>query len=424
MEKYLVMIDLPNLPYSGMIPLSLILMEILQCVFTIPFAWQAIVIICGHFRKEKEPEGDIGKKNRFAVLICAKDEERVVGTLLDSLSKQAYPREYVQIYLFADHCSDNTAQVGRKHGNIRVYERNTGLTRGKGDVLAWGIDRVLREHGDEIDAFVFFDADNVADKDFLSQMNRRLNSGENVIQGNRLAGKPFRTIVTKGFAIYWMLYDFGLLYQRQKLGLSSFVTGTGFVAKKTVLSEGWKTKTITEDVEFAIQCCLKGERVAYCHKAAFFDEQPSQFSVMVKQLSRWCTGNYQILAAYMNRLFFWFKGEKKLMRLDNLMLLLVGPANCAMAITMVITTFMIAREAPMLVALAGAMVYLAQTLISIFVLTFFYKADMRTFFPACFFMPVFFGVFGICSIIGLICPKRRWEKIEHEGISEALEEKV
>ena len=139
-------------------------------------------------------------------------------------------------------------------------------------------------------------------------MNEYLVAGEKIVQGNRIAGDLAdgqRNIVTGWFKAYWLCYSALFSYTRQKLGLSALLTGTGFVAAKEVMKHGWNTSTITEDVEMAVTSCARGYRVAFALEAVCYDEQPSRFSVMMRQLSRWCTGTYQILPRYFS---LWLSG--------------------------------------------------------------------------------------------------------------------
>lgn len=83
--------------------------------------WQLGVGIMGLFsvRKLRKLED---KTYRFAVVSCARNEEAVIGQLLDSLQNQRYPRECFDLFVIADNCTDDTAAVARKHGAI-VLER-------------------------------------------------------------------------------------------------------------------------------------------------------------------------------------------------------------------------------------------------------------------------------------------------------------
>ena len=65
--------------------------------------YQAVYIVVSLFCKPKAfPEG---KPNRFAVLISARNEEKVIGYLLDSIAAQDYPKELFDVYVVADNCT-------------------------------------------------------------------------------------------------------------------------------------------------------------------------------------------------------------------------------------------------------------------------------------------------------------------------------
>lgn len=71
-------------------------------------------------KKKKYPEAK--KNHKFGVIISARNECRVIGKLVESLKSQEYPEELITVFVIADNCTDNTADVARTAGAI-VYER-------------------------------------------------------------------------------------------------------------------------------------------------------------------------------------------------------------------------------------------------------------------------------------------------------------
>ena len=49
--------------------------------------------------------------HKFAVMISARNEEYVIGALIDSIKKQNYPSELVTVFVVAENCTDSTAEV-------------------------------------------------------------------------------------------------------------------------------------------------------------------------------------------------------------------------------------------------------------------------------------------------------------------------
>ncbi|MDD6221810.1 MAG: glycosyltransferase family 2 protein [Lachnospiraceae bacterium] len=407
------------------LPNWILFLIIIQMVMAVPMIWTGIVAARG-LPAKRIIHPAVNVCSRFAVVICARNEGKVIGRLLNSLQQIDYPKSCVHIFLLADHCTDNTVKIARTYDNVTVYERTTGPNNGKGDVLNWGIQRILAEYGQEIDAFAFFDADNIPRKDFLTRMNEYLVAGEKIVQGNRIAGDLAdgqRNIVTGWFKVYWLCYSALFSYTRQKLGLSALLTGTGFVAAKEVMKHGWNTSTITEDVEMAVTSCARGYRVAFALEAVCYDEQPSRFSVMMRQLSRWCTGTYQILPRYFS---LWLSGiyrpkavsGYRLRITDDFLLLLMGPAGAlGMVVGVVVNLYWLSLY-PLLVVAMTLAGFLAMSLaLRFFLKKFYHLENMQGMSPAYWFMWLFLSFYSLCSLRGWIFPSSDWKRIEHRGIN-------
>ena len=109
-----------------MVPLQLILF-----VFTMYFF---IIGFFGMFRFHEDKILTPSKK--FAVLVAAHNEHTVIGQLVDNLKELNYPKDLYDIYVIADNCSDNTAQIAREAGAI-VCERVDDKKKSKGYALEW-----------------------------------------------------------------------------------------------------------------------------------------------------------------------------------------------------------------------------------------------------------------------------------------------
>lgn len=117
------------------------------------FLWQGVVNLFGFFAGKKKglvgkgantPEKTVfpGEPCRFAVVACARNEEAVIGQLLDSLRRQRYPRDRFSLFVVADNCTDGTAEAARSHGAF-VLERFNRQQVGKGHALRWAFPRIL-----------------------------------------------------------------------------------------------------------------------------------------------------------------------------------------------------------------------------------------------------------------------------------------
>ena len=153
-------------------------------IFTVTLFYALYFFISGWaglFKKSKVHFEKIDAKNRFAILIPARNEEAVIGNLIDSLQKQNYPKELYTIYVIPNNSIDRTEEVARSHGASILP--CIVKTKTKGDVLEYAFSRLKSDK--DIDAYLVFDADNVVHPDFLSYMNSCLESGYRVAQGYR-----------------------------------------------------------------------------------------------------------------------------------------------------------------------------------------------------------------------------------------------
>lgn len=236
---------------------------------------------------------------RFAVLIAARNEELVIGPLINSLLMQDYPPELYDIYVIPNNCTDHTALAAHHYG-ANVLECTIPV-KSKGEVLHWAWNQ-LSDCG--YDAVCVFDADNLAEEHFLMEMNNAYCAGARAAQGYRDSKNPYDTPVSACYSIYYWMMDRFHNGGKAGMGLSAMVNGTGFMVARQTLERlgGWNTHTISEDLEMTAQCAAKGVRVAWVPRAVTYDEQPLTYQESVKQRRRWSSGTLQVAQAYLSRL--------------------------------------------------------------------------------------------------------------------------
>ncbi len=268
--------------------------DMLCLALSIVFFWSTFIVLIGLIKPAKRhPKAE--KKLKFVVLICARNEEAVIRFPVKSALMGKYPADSREVIVLADNCTDETAARAREAGAI-VWEKTTPSS-GKGDVLAWGIQRVC-EKGDA-DAIAVFDADNVVSDLWFEAMNDALNDGETVVTGRRHSSNARVNLISGWYTVYWDMMNELSNRVRTNLGLSGKLTGTGFAFRLSSLgADGWRTRTLVEDVEFTVQTNLCGGRIAYVPEADYADEQPVTFRYMWRQLRRWATGGWQVVWVY------------------------------------------------------------------------------------------------------------------------------
>lgn len=233
--------------------------------------------------------------NRYAVLICARNEAAVLPKLLESLRAQDYPG-VLDLYVAADNCTDDTARLARK-GGATVFERHDLVHVGKGYALNFLLHRIWAE-GKHYDGYLLFDADNLARPDFVRRLDGVFSPECPVVAGYRNT-KNYRGWVAAGQGLCFIREVRFLNCPRTLLGFSGNVTGTGFLVSEEILrtAGGWPWHCLCEDLEFSTVQMIAGRRIAYCPQAEYFDEQPATLSQSVRQRLRWCKGFLQVMAS-------------------------------------------------------------------------------------------------------------------------------
>ena len=393
-----------------------LIQQALIWIITIYWLYQIVVSFCSLI-KLKDKKMLVEKDHKFMAIIPAHNEENVIRNLIESLKEQDYPKELYDIYVIADNCSDATADIAKEAGAI-VYKRFDEQNKTKGAALNWFLHQKIEEDAD-YDAFCVFDADNIVDKNFIKNMNKKLCQGEEIVQGYRDIKNPTDSWISAGYAIfYWMMNRFYHL-ARYNLGLSPLINGTGFMVKFDVIKpNGWQTVTLTEDIEFSLINIAKGRKLGWATDAIVYDEQPVGFKQSWSQRSRWTVGHIQCMKNYTKDLAKGVKDHKTLMNFDGLLYMF--------GIPMMILTFALLAVNTLLymgaeMTFADLIANYARYLITTFILPIITSAaimilDKREIKPMLFGLlcyPLFLGSWILINIKCLIKQDTTWEKIEH-----------
>ena len=289
---------------------------------------------------------------RYAVLISARNEEAVIGQLLDSIRRQDYPAGNLIAFVVADNCTDGTAQAARDAGAV-VYERTDPVHVGKGYALNFMLAKIRDAYGDEyFDGYFVFDADNLLAQDYVSRMNEVFGPDCQIVTSYRNSKNYGDNWISAGYAL-WFLRDAAFLNApRTRLGISAVVSGTGFLFSREVMlrCNGWPFHSLSEDTEFTVHSILEGQKVGYCGEAELFDEQPTSFGQSIRQRMRWCRGNLQVFLRQGGRLTVGLAGKNGLSCLD--LLLSIPPAIaltvCGVAVGLLATVLELLSGGPVL----------------------------------------------------------------------------
>lgn len=182
---------------------------------------------------------------------------------------------------------------------------------------------------------------------------------------------------------------------------------------------GWKTVTLTEDIEFSLQRILKGKRLGWATDAIVYDEQPIGFKQSWSQRSRWTVGHMQCIKEYTGKLAEAAKENKTLVNFDGLMYIVGSTPMFILTILLLLSNFVLYAVDGMtqMELISNILKYLVPT----FVLPSFTAAlvmyldgkPIKPMIKGFFTYPLFMGSWLVINFKCLFKRETQWEKIEH-----------
>jgi cellulose synthase/poly-beta-1,6-N-acetylglucosamine synthase-like glycosyltransferase len=264
----------------------------LTILFLAYFAYATPIIVLGVWRYKKrgfgEAPGEDWDPPNVSVLVPVKNEEKVVGRLLDSLVRMDYPKENLEVIVVEDESKDHTLDIckgfSEKYSWIKVFHRDSSL--GKGDALNFAF------HHSTGEIIATFDADDVPESQAITKALRYFNNPETgAVHGYHKVLNLRESLISRLAAYENFVYR---LSNDGKYALKLFVTFSGsntYFRRSALEKVGlWDPKSLVEDAELSV-------RFAEAHIATrlapveCWQEMPAKVGSLFRQRIRWSGGN-------------------------------------------------------------------------------------------------------------------------------------
>ncbi len=200
-------------------------------------------------------------KNKYEILIGDDSKDKEVSKKLDKFAKS---EKLVRVIRRANN-------IGYKAGNL-----NNMLKYSKGEIL------------------VLFDSDFVPEKDFLKRIVAPFVQDKDIpaVQARWKSVNAKQNMVSVlGSTIIAICHKVVLpfIYKRRNFG---FLCGSAEAVRKDLLVKlgGWKTGSLTEDIEYTLRLLKKGHRVVYLDDLECDGEVPYKAKDLYRQQMRWAYG--------------------------------------------------------------------------------------------------------------------------------------
>jgi cellulose synthase/poly-beta-1,6-N-acetylglucosamine synthase-like glycosyltransferase len=276
---------------SDFYPLGSKINAVIGTVLSVIVIHKAFYFVIGMFFTRKfKPAKNLHK---YWICIAARNEKYVIGNLLDSINKQDYPKDLYTVFVVADNCTDNTAEIARSKGAI-CYERFDDKHKTKGFALQFLFKNIAKDYGIEsFEGFFIFDADNLLKSNYISKMNDAFDSGCSIITSYRNTKNFDENWVASTYALHWIRSIRTNHRARSVLRLATNIQGTGFLFTNEIVKNGWIYTSLTEDRALTADAVAQGYQITYQDEAEFFDEQPVSLKIALRQRLRWSKGHLQ-----------------------------------------------------------------------------------------------------------------------------------
>lgn len=249
------------------------------------------------------PGKDTVKNPKFAILIPARDESKVITGLLSSLKEQTMKIDMKDVYVIVEDKHDPTCKLVETFHASFIVRKNLTLQR-KGYALDEAVKQILKEKK-HYDAYFVIDADNVLDSHYLEEMKKVYDKGYDVGSGYRNLKNGNTNIISACSGLIFSLINAIGNEDKIKYQQNIVTIGSGFFVRGDIVEKwgGFPFYSLSEDYEFSLYATLMGYTTYYNKKAMFFDEQPVTYHETVKQRVRWIRGYFEARKKYIPKLY-------------------------------------------------------------------------------------------------------------------------
>jgi cellulose synthase/poly-beta-1,6-N-acetylglucosamine synthase-like glycosyltransferase len=279
----------------------------LVCTLLIVYIWSFYnlpILVAGvkSFRESKQKSrGKSAKREAlpvFSIIVPVKNEEKVLGRLLNALTEVRYPSDKKEIIVVEDGSTDRSVDVcedfARKHSlKIRIVQRpfsdgkpsalNAGITCAKGEIVG------------------VFDADNVPASDVLLNVCKYFRDPQvAAVQGRTLSINSEENMLTRMISQEEDIWYETYLRGKDALNLFVHLKGSCQFIRRDILEkvEGFDENALSEDMELSAKTTEKGYKIKYAPDVRSWQESPCDLKQLFRQRVRWYRGTMEVAIKY------------------------------------------------------------------------------------------------------------------------------
>ncbi len=231
-------------------------------------------------RKEPPASHLLHEEKDYAIIVTAYGQTHTLPPVIDSLLQLRYTN-YL-IYIVADNC--DVSQLSFNSNKVVLLRPDEVLSSNTRSHF-YAIEHFKRPHTH----LTIIDSDNLADPEYLNELNVYFNQGYQAVQGTRAAKNLDTTYACLDAArdLYYHFFDGEILFS---LGSSATLSGSGMAFTVSLYKQCLGRLDVTGagfDKVLQYELVKRGHRIAFAKNAIVYDEKTSRSEQLVKQRARW-----------------------------------------------------------------------------------------------------------------------------------------
>jgi cellulose synthase/poly-beta-1,6-N-acetylglucosamine synthase-like glycosyltransferase len=281
----------------GFIFVGILLTVCLWALYNVPILASGVKDFC---KKEKKlPTKGVTEESLpfFSIVVPVKNEARVIGRFLSSMSNLNYPSNKREVIIVEDGSTDDTHNIcknyAKDNNNVKILHRN--LSNGKPGALNFGI---AEARGDIV---AIFDADNVPSQDALLSVVKYFEDPKvAAVQGRTASINSKENMLTQFISYEEAVWCEAYLRGKDVLNLFVHLKGSCQFIRREVLEQvqGFDEDVLSEDMEISARLIENDYKIRYGSDVVAWQESPANVKTLFKQRTRWFRGTMEVAFKY------------------------------------------------------------------------------------------------------------------------------
>jgi cellulose synthase/poly-beta-1,6-N-acetylglucosamine synthase-like glycosyltransferase len=281
----------------GFVLVGVLLAVCIWALYNVPILASGVKDFCKKRQKPHKKSVPEELLPSFSIIVPAKNEERVMDRLLNSLSALNYPLNKTEVIIVEDGSTDKTndicANYAKEHANVKILHKP--LSNGKPSALNFGL---AQAKGDII---AIFDADNVPANDALSAVVEYFEDPKvAAVQGRTASINPKENMLTQFISYEEAVWCEAYLRGKDVLNLFVHLKGSCQFIRRDVLQQlqGFDEAVLSEDMEISARLVENDYKIRYASNVVALQESPSTLKTLFRQRTRWFRGTMEVALKY------------------------------------------------------------------------------------------------------------------------------